>query len=94
MSTDQQLKYLESTYFLDYEDPIVQRIIQEFKSFNTIKEKAIGIYLKIRDGWRYNPYRFSFSKESYRASFIATKTQGHCIDKAILLIACARGLGI
>lgn len=94
MSTNPHLKYLEATYFLDYEQPVVQSIIQEFKSIKSVRERAIGLYLKIRDGWRYNPYHFSFSKEKYRASFIATKTEGHCIDKTILMVACARGLGI
>lgn len=94
MSTNLHLKYLASTYFLDYDHPLVQSIIQEFITINSVKEKAIGLYIKIRDGWRYNPYHFSFIKENYRASFIAAKTEGHCIDKTILLVACARGLGI
>ena len=94
MSTNLHLKYLASTYFLDYDHPLVQSIIQEFMTINSVKEKAKGLYTKIRDGWRYNPYHFSFIQENYRASFIAAKKEGHCIDKAILLVACARGLGI
>jgi transglutaminase-like putative cysteine protease len=94
MNIHQHLIYLDNTYFLDYEHPTVQAIIREFKGLKTAKEKAIGVYLKIRDGWRYNPYHFSLSKENYRASFIAGKKEGHCIDKAILMVACARGLGI
>ncbi|MEZ4944391.1 MAG: transglutaminase family protein [Cyclobacteriaceae bacterium] len=92
MNTHQQ--YLATTYYLDHENASIQSIIREFEILKTDKEKAIGLYLKIRDGWRYNPYHFSFSRENYRASFIAGKTEGHCIDKAILLVACARGLGI
>ncbi len=94
MSTTEQSKYLEPTFYLDSEHTSVLRIIQEFKPIKSTKDKAIGIYLKIRDGWRYNPYHFSFAKESYRASYIAGKTDGHCIDKSILLVASARALGI
>jgi len=50
--------------------------------------------LKVRDGWRYNPYTISIRKEDYRASELVGKTEGHCIDKAIILIAGLRGLDI
>ncbi|MEO9869415.1 transglutaminase-like domain-containing protein [Ekhidna sp.] len=85
----------QKTYFYDYENPIVQGIVEEFKG-NSLsqKEKAIGLYLKIRDGWRYNPYDISFQKEALKASNIAQKKHGHCIDKSILYIAGLRALGI
>lgn len=88
-------QYLSDTYFYDYKNEAIQNLIQEFNR-NDIseKEKATGLYLKIRDGWRYNPYHISFQKEKYRASDIIEKKEGHCIDKSILLIAGLRGLGI
>ncbi|HJN06880.1 MAG TPA: transglutaminase family protein [Bacteroidales bacterium] len=89
------MNYLSSTYYFDFENEAIQDIIREFKTDNlTTKEKAILLYLKIRDGWRYNPYYISFSKENYRASTISKKPDGHCIEKSILLIACLRGLNI
>ncbi len=89
------MEYLSSTYYFDYENESIQEIIIEFKTDNlSTKEKAILLYLKIRDGWRYNPYYISFSKENYRASIISKKSDGHCIEKSILLIACLRGLQI
>lgn len=89
------MDYLKATYYFDYETEEIQKLIQEFKT-NTLtqKEKAKQLYLKIRDNWRYNPYRISLSKENYKASVIAKKTETHCIDKSILLIACLRGLQI
>jgi hypothetical protein len=89
------MSYLTSTYFFDYENEHIQNLIKEFRphSFSQ-KEKAIQVYLKIRDGWRYNAYQINFNKEAFRASEIAQRSQGHCIDKAILLTACLRGLEI
>ncbi len=84
-----------STYFFDYEHPVIQEMIQQFKN-DTLSndEKAIGLYLKIRDGWRYNPYDIVFRKDALKASNIAQKKHGHCIDKSVLYIAGLRGLGI
>ncbi|WP_456423018.1 transglutaminase-like domain-containing protein [Lutibacter sp.] len=89
------MNYLNTTYYYDYETDEIQKLIQEFKT-NTLtkKEKAKLLYLKIRDNWRYNPYRISLSKENYKASVVAKKTETHCIDKSILFIAGLRGLKI
>ncbi len=85
----------EKTYFYDYEHPIIQEIVEEFKDDSLhAKEKAVKLYLKIRDGWRYNPYDISFNEEALKASNIAQKSHGHCIDKSILYITCLRALGI
>jgi transglutaminase-like putative cysteine protease len=89
------MDYQSPTYFYDFEDNIIQEIIEEFKSKSlSSKEKAIGLYHKIRDGWWYNPYHISLSKKNYKASIIAKRNEAHCIEKAILLIACLRGLNI
>ncbi len=89
------MKYLEATKLLDYHSEEIQEIIQEFKDASlSEKEKATAVYLKIRDNWRYNPYVISLDEERYKASKIAKKPDGHCVDKAVLLIAALRALGI
>ncbi len=89
------MDYLKSTEFLDYEHPEIQQLISEYNSKPlTDKQKAIQIYLKVRDGWRYNPYHICFEKECYKASTIAMKKEGHCIEKSILLTACLRAVGV
>lgn len=89
------MNYLSSGYFYDFKESVIQEIIKEFESEAiAAKDKAIGLYLKIRDGWWYNPYHISLSKKNYKASIIAKRTEAHCIEKAILLIACLRGLKI
>ena len=89
------MDYLKATYFFDYEEQAVQDLIAEFKD-DTLsnKEKAVGMYTKIRDLYLYDPYHISLNKEAYSASTIAKKSTGNCVEKSILLIACLRGLGI
>jgi len=89
------MNYTSATYYFDYESEAIQALIQDFKGKKLApKEKARQLYYTIRDGYRYDPYFLSFSKEHYRASYLAKQEKGHCIDKAIVLIACLRGLNI
>ena len=89
------MDYLSPTYFFDFESEEIQNIVSEFKDASlSQKEIAIGLYTKVRDHWRYDPYNLSFNKEKYRASEIAKRSKGHCVDKSIILIACLRAMGI
>ncbi len=89
------MNYLNSTYFFDYESDEIQELIKEFKTDTlTLKEKAIGWYYKVRDQWRYDPYKIHLVKEEYKASEVAKKNYGHCVDKSILLVAGFRALQI
>lgn len=89
------MNYLNPSYFFNFENKLIQALISEF-SVDSIsnKQKAIGVYTKIRDDWKYDPYSISLSEETYRASSIVNKPTGNCVEKSILLIACLRGLGI
>jgi transglutaminase-like putative cysteine protease len=89
------MNYLESSYYFDFENDLVQEIISDYKDdVISNKEKTIGIYNKVRDYWKYDPYSISLSKETYKASSIAKKPTGNCVEKSILLIACLRALKI
>jgi len=89
------MTYLESSYYYELEDESVQELIKEFQGKGlTDKEKAIGLYFKVRDGWLYNPYLIAFKKEKYRVSYLLSRKEGHCIDKSIILIAGLRAMGI
>lgn len=89
------MNYLTTTYYFDFEDPIIQKLIASSKDdTKSDKEKAIALYNKVRDDWKYDPYSISLSEKNFRASTIAEKTSGNCVEKSILLIACLRALGI
>ena len=88
-------KYLKETAYLNYSAKEIQDLIEPFKNKGlTPVEIAKQVYLLVRDGYRYDPYTISIDKNHYIASNLAVKTKGHCIDKAIILIAALRGLGI
>lgn len=89
------MKYTEPSYFFDFEHKHIQKIISGLSN-NSLsdKEKTIELYLLVRDNWRYDPYTISLSKENYKASTIAQRTNGNCVEKSILLIACLRVLNI
>ena len=89
------MDYLQPTYYLNFESDEIQELIQEFS--NTLiskKDKAIGMYTKIRDQWIYDPYTISLKKDSYKASNIALRATGNCVEKSVLLVACLRALEI
>ena len=88
-------QYLKETAYLNYSAKEIQDLIEPFKNKGlTPVEIAKQVYLLVRDGYRYDPYTISIDKNHYIASNLAVKTKGHCIDKAIILIAALRGLGI
>lgn len=89
------MKYLQSSYFFDFESDEIQQLISDYDTSSlSDKEKTIALYNLIRDGWKYDPYSISFSEEKYRASKVAERDTGNCVDKSILLIACLRALEI
>ena len=58
---------------------------------------AVALYYAVRDGFRYNPWEVSLQPGDFSASAMLSRDRergGHCIDKANLLAACARVLGI
>jgi transglutaminase-like putative cysteine protease len=57
-------------------------------------EKAVRLYLAVRDGIRYDPYAPFYEPEHYRASYVLERGKSFCIPKASLLCALGRALKI
>jgi len=57
-------------------------------------EKAVKLYLRVRDDIKYDPYMPFFKPEHYRSSNVIKLERGFCIPKAGLLCAVARAAGI
>lgn len=90
-------QYLEPNFFVDFEHPEVTQFAREHGVGSSPIEVAVNLYYAIRDGFRYNPWQVADSPDAFRASTVAVRSYsqgGHCIDKAILLAACARFHGI
>jgi transglutaminase-like putative cysteine protease len=88
------MNYTQSTYYFDYDSAPIQKIIKEFEHLSSKQDIIKQLYLKIRDDWRYMPFNIGLAKAHFKASAIAKKPDGHCIDKAILYIACLRAFDI
>ncbi|MCO7185017.1 transglutaminase family protein [Tenacibaculum sp. XPcli2-G] len=88
------MKYTEKTYYFDYNSSVIEDVIKDVKHFTSQQDIIEQLYLKVRDGWRYLPFNIGLTKEYFKASNIAKKPDGHCIDKAILYIACLRAFNI
>jgi transglutaminase-like putative cysteine protease len=88
-------KYLEPTYFLDFDNGDVLAFAESNSDKNqNNKENAIQLYYAVRDGFKYNPYVLDLRKEGLKASSLLKKNNGYCIEKALLLAATARAIGI
>jgi len=88
-------QYLQPTDFLDFEDLTVR----QFASTHTAgaksdTEKAIRLYYAVRDGFQYDPYVLDLRREGLTASGLLGRTRGYCVEKAVLLAASARAVGV
>lgn len=89
-------RYLLPNAFVDADHPLVRAFAEQHRRPDPV-ESAVALYYAVRDGWRYTPYGVSLVPEGFRASEVVQRTKergGHCIDKALLLAAAARVLGI
>jgi transglutaminase-like putative cysteine protease len=57
-------------------------------------EQAVSLYYAVRDGIRYNPYKFELTVKGLRASTTLAEGEAWCVPKAALLAACCRAVGI
>lgn len=57
-------------------------------------ERAVRLYLGVRDRVQYDPYRVSLTPEGMRASRTLAQGHGWCVPKAALLAAVCRASGI
>ncbi len=88
-------EFLKPTNLLDADDPQIQSFAERVTQGSRADiQKAVRIYYAVRDGWKYNPYNISFKPEDMRASVVLHKEDGHCLDKAVLMIALLRAVGV
>ncbi len=87
--------YLRPTSILDSDHPVVIEFATATLGATTDPvERAVRLYLAVRDGIRYDPYAPFYRPEHYRASFVLERGRSFCIPKAALLCASGRACGI
>jgi len=93
-SNDFQI-YLEPTTFIDSNSPnVIEFARSAVENAKTPIEKAVNIFYAVRDKIRYDPYHIDISRDNFRASVVLTNKSGFCVEKALLLAAVARVVGI
>ncbi len=96
-ATELDPRTLRPNRFVDSDHPAVVEFARKIAADLPPREAAVALYLRVRDGLRYNPWRVGFRPEDFTASSVLLREPaegGHCIDKANLLAASARVLGI
>jgi transglutaminase-like putative cysteine protease len=87
--------YLAPNFFTDSGHPnVVTFALAHTTESQSDLEKALSLYFAVRDGFWYNPHQVSIQKDDFKASKQVECKEGHCIDKANILAACARAVGI
>lgn len=88
-------EFLLPTEFLDFDNESV-REYAERNSFGAKndKEKAIKLYYAVRDDFQYNPNILDLRRTGLKASDLLKRNHGYCVEKAVLLAASARAVGI
>lgn len=87
--------YLVAGEYIDSDHPEVIRFARSVTDhIDEPRLQAVALYYVIRDRFQYNPYRLDLRPEALKASSLLTRDYGYCIEKANLLAATCRVLGI
>jgi len=87
--------YMQPTAFFDFDVAAVRDFaFAAIGDAVSAKDKAVRLFYAVRDSIRYDPYRISMDRDTYKASHVLSAGAGFCLPKANLLIACARATGI
>lgn len=86
---------LGATWFVDSDEPAVRAFAERtVEGRADDRERAVALFLAVRDGWRYDPYSSTSEPDDYRASTVLRRSSAYCIPKSVLLTALCRAVGI
>ncbi len=85
---------LVPTALIDSDHPAVVEFARSSARGPTDVERAVALYYAVRDGFRYDPYRFDLTPAGMRASTVIANGYGWCVPKAALLAAACRAASI
>ena len=94
MTTAPTPAHLRATALIDSDAPSIQTFAAQHARGATDRERAVALYLAVRDSFRYDPYRIDLSPQGMTASTVLANGYGWCVPKATLLTAVARAAGI
>ena len=85
---------LAATAVIDADHPAVIAFARSHAQGDDDRARAVALYLAVRDGFRYDPYRADLSPQGMKASTVLAQGHGWCVPKATLLAAACRAAGI
>jgi transglutaminase-like putative cysteine protease len=88
-------RYLKPTQIIDCDNGMIQeKANQVTMGQEEVVEKARSLFHFVRDGIKYNPFLPRYLPEHFRASNTLLRREGFCVQKAVLLVALSRAIGI
>ena len=88
-------EYLKSTETIESDHPLIRAKAHELVGVETSeREKLIRLFAFVRDQIPYNLFMISMHPDDFRATFVLEAGKGYCVQKAVLLCALARAVGI
>jgi transglutaminase-like putative cysteine protease len=88
-------EYLKPTDIIDCDDVMIQEKAKEVTmGQEEVVEKARSLFHFVRDEIKYNPFLPRYLPEHFRASNTLVRGEGFCVQKAVLLVALSRAVGI
>lgn len=96
MNSDPSLQaFLSPAYFVESNHPdVVAYAKSRVQGLYSDKEKAIALFYAVRDGFWYDPYTVDLNPDVLKASNLLKRDRAYCVEKACLLTALGRAVGI
>jgi transglutaminase-like putative cysteine protease len=85
---------LKPTRFIDSDSPVAAAFVEEHAGTGEPIERAVRLYLAVRDRIRYDFFAFELVPEVFVGSNALQAEAGVCIPKAVALATAARAAGI
>ncbi len=95
MNPEPREEYLKPGKYINSNHPEVIAFARKYKGDSDDPlQQAVSLYYAVRDKFLYNPFSVDLSDEGLKASDVLKRGSGYCVEKANLLAASARALGI
>ena len=86
--------YLTETEALNYNHSSFDLFFNGVDILLPKKELAKFLYIKVREGFLYDPFHLDLRRGSLKGNIILAKKKAWCVEKSLVLAACARRVGI
>lgn len=94
-TADSMAIYLQASPFIDCNSPTILDFAHKTtQNCETDHQKVVALYYAVRDNIRYDPYNIDLDPNHIKASLTLERGSGYCIEKAMVMAAAARALGI